>query len=1048
MAGCQALSISRQSDAALTPKSYLQIGGREVHGTIFKCELFLEEKLGRAGTGTCNDIEDLPIKWRLPKAMKKLRADVQKSSWDGKLPNNGSGKNDGRIEETMCNIIIMGANLKAKQPNELKRLPNSEEKAYGVVSSSVGCNSLNVKASLKEVLPKSKEEALNVESIDGESVGSTGAGNGQSIVWDDLTLEEAVSSLESSIYPSPPTERIISFLLKCRKEGSHANVSSLHTYVRQRGLLSHPFFGNHLVVLLSEAGMLSDAQQVFDGLSHCKRQSWNCLITSYAGSKKPQQALDLYQRMQTESFISPDSFTFVSLMKACAELRDWESACKLHDHILSTKVLETDAPVGNALVNMYVNFKMLAKAQEVFDQLPLKNVVTWNTLITGYAKYGHGKEALQCLEQMELEGTSPNDVTYICSLKACGKVRDMNKGFDLHVEITRKGLLETNVRIGSALLDMYAKGGLPMKAQEVFDMLPARNIVTWNALIAGYIECNLNIEALECWERLQHEGIMPNAITFISCLKACGSTRAIAQGRKIHNQIIRSGSLDKDPIVGSALVNMYAKCGLLVKAQEVFDKLSRRNVISWTALMFGYAEQAQGEEALDCFKQMQLEGICPNAVAFACSLKACSSIGDIREGQELHAEIARRRLLDDDSLLGSTLVDMYAKCGSLSKAREVFDTIATRNIVLWNSLLTGYLDHGCCKDALLCFERMQLEGDLPDAVTYVCGLKACSTMGDISKGHRLHSQIIRECSLKGWLAAGNALVDMYAKSGLLVEAQDVFDELPAQDVVTWNALLAGYAQSEIGEEALTCFEDMKMEGFSPDVITYDSMLRACGSIGAAEKGQEIHATITKDENLELDSAIGNALVGMYAKCGLLNEAQGVFNSLLVRDVVMWTTLIAGYAQVGESGIVFEVFSRMLQEGVKPNMVTYVGVLNACSHAGLIEKGKRWFEAMCTFHDIAPVTEHYTCVIDLLCRAGQLEFALSIIMKMPLFPDAVALHALLGACKHRMNVGLGRHLFEQVVQNDQYNASAYISMYNIYADAELREESKDSLFLGL
>ncbi|KAI5056119.1 hypothetical protein GOP47_0029640 [Adiantum capillus-veneris] len=1039
MAVCQGWSISRAPAAPVTSKFFLQNGEKEVDATISNSRFLFEENLHRV------DAEELSM---LPNVLQAtLCDDIHEFSLSRKLPNNGYDTIGKRVEKKMCikafsigsrpneeNMMCGGSIMHAA--SLIERSPNGERSN---IRTHLG-NSLGNEATLKEVLPQAEEKVLMYVSRDGDAVKSTTVGNtdgtgvcceGDGIAWDELNVEKALLPLENSLNTQPSVQRITFLLLKCKKEKSYGHVLQLYAYVRHHGLETHELLGNHLVLLLAEAEMMCDAQQVFDGLSHRKKQSWNLLITSYVRMKKPQHALDLYQRMQQESFVSPDPFTFISLMKACTELKDRESAGKLHDHILRIRVLERHTAVGNALVNMYVNFRMLGKAHEVFEQLPLKNVISWNTLIAGYAKYGRGQEALGCLEQMELEGIFPNHVTYICSLKACGSIGDVNKGVDLHADIARKGLLETDLQVGSALVDMYAKSGLLMKAQEVLDKLPTRNIVSWNALIAGYVNADRSLEALRCFERVQREGIPPDAVTFISCLKACSNAGAIDEGRKIHDQIMRgSDSLHKDPVVGSALVSMYAKCGLLVKAQEVFDKLPTRNVISWTALIDGYGEHGHGEEALHFLKQMQIEGICPNAATFACSLKACSSVGAI---QGLHAEIARKQLLKGDTLVCSTLVDMYAKCGSLLKAQEVFDKIATRNTILWNALLTGYLDHGCGEDALVCFDRMQLEGALPDAVTYLCGLMACSGTGDIHKGRQLHCQIVRDCIAGGYVAAGNVLVDMYMKCGLLNEAQDVFDELPSRDIVTWNALLAGYAQSEFGEEAISCFEDMTLEGVSPDVITYDCMLKACGSIGAAMKGQEIHAELAKDKEWELDSGICNALVGMYANCGLLSRAQDVFDNLVDREVALWTALISGYAQLGEVGTAFDVFSQMLNEGVKPNMVTFVGMLNSCTHAGLIEKGQRCFEAMCTIYDIAPVSEHYTCMIDLLCRAGQLEYAIFTTKETCLLPDVVVLRTLLGACKDQTNVELGRQVFEEAVQCDQYSAAAYISMYKMYAD---------------
>ena len=273
------------------------------------------------------------------------------------------------------------------------------------------------------------------------------------------------------------------------------------------------------------------------------------------------------------------------------------------------------------------------------------------------------------------DGTPCNAITYVCILKACSSIGDSNKGQEIHTEIEKNGLLEINLLLCNALLDMYAKCGLLTKAQKVFDRIPVRDVVSWTSIIAGYTDHGHGEEAINAFELMYMEGVCPDVVTFLCVLKACGHIRDMVKGEEVHAKIESRGFLDINIIVGNTLVDMYVKCGSLTRAQEVFDGLHDRNLVSWNALISGHAELGKAEEAIKCFERMQLDGVSPDGITFVCILKACSSLGATSKGIEIHVEIERQGLIERDILVGSTLVDMYARCGSLVKAHQVFDKL-------------------------------------------------------------------------------------------------------------------------------------------------------------------------------------------------------------------------------------------------------------------------------------------------------------------------------------------------------------------------------------
>ena len=280
-------------------------------------------------------------------------------------------------------------------------------------------------------------------------------------------------------------------------------------------------------------------------------------------------------------------------------------------------------------------------------------------------------------------------------------------------------------------------------------------------------------------------------------IKDCSERKDFLEGNRIHLEISqRKGLFKRNLYLGSALVNMYVKCGALVKAQEVFNELLERNLISWTALIVGYTQECNGERSLECFERMKSEGILPDSVTLACTLKACGILGASNKGREIHAAIVTERIIEGNHKgnVGNALIDMYAKCGLLGKAKEVFDEILVCGIVSWTALIGGYSHYGHSEEALHCFQRMQLEALFPDAVTLTCILKACGISRATHKGQRIHVGIMSRNLLETDIVLGNAMIDMYGKCGELSKAQDVFHNLLIRDLVSWSALINGYTQ--------------------------------------------------------------------------------------------------------------------------------------------------------------------------------------------------------------------------------------------------------------
>ncbi len=655
------------------------------------------------------------------------------------------------------------------------------------------------------------------------------------------------------------------------------------------------------------------------------------------------------------------------------------------------------------------------------------NIFAWNQKFSKYAKDGKLEKVIQLFQQMQLEGISPDKFTFVPVIKACAGLGALEDGRLVHKQLIQSGF-ESDVFVGSSLVDMYAKCGSIKDAWRVFNKMSSRNVVTWTAMILGHVKCGQGQKALELYEQMQQEGVQPDSVTFVGVLNACASLAALKEGRCVHQQIVECG-WDADVFVGNSLVDMYAKCGSMEDAWRVFNKMPSRDVVTWTAMILGYVQCWQGQKALELFQQMQQEGVRPDSVTFVAVLNACASVIALEEGRSVHVQIIQNGL-DSEVFVGSSLVDMYAKCGSIEEACRVFSKMPSRDVVTWNAMLLGHVKCGQGQKALELFRQMQQEGVQPDSATFVAALNACASVAALEEGRCIHHQIIQSC-LELDVFVGSSLVDMYAKCGNIEDAWTVFNKMPSRNVVTWTAMVLGHVKCGQGQKALELFQQMQQEGVQPNSVTFVGVLNACASMIALEEGRCVHQHIIRC-GWDSDVFVGSSLVDMYAKCGSMEDAWSVFNKMPSRDVVTWTTILGGCAMHGHGKEALKHFKRMCEEGVQPDDVTFICLLSACSHAGLVGEGMQCYASMVKDYMISAKLEHYTCMVDLLGRAGHLQEAENMVMTMPCKPNVAVWMALLSACRIHGHVEMAERIAKRILEMEPDNAAVYVLLSDIYA----------------
>ncbi|KAJ7540086.1 hypothetical protein O6H91_10G001200 [Diphasiastrum complanatum] len=769
--------------------------------------------------------------------------------------------------------------------------------------------------------------------------------------------------------------------------------------------------------------------------------------------KEALHVLELMLKQNTQAPIN----TYVVLLKGCAKRKALAEAKQVHTLIIQSG-LDSDIFLGNTLVDMYAKCGSVLNARKVFNTMPQHNVFSWTAIISAYADHGQGEEAINLFQQMQQTGIAPDKVTFVVVLKACARTAALEQGKQLHSDIIKCGI-ESDVVIGNTLINMYAKCDCIKHARQVFNKMSERNVVSWNAMIAGYAQNGLGKEGLGLYEQMKQAGVQPNNVTYGILLKSCASSAALNHGKQLHSDIIRSG-FEPDVVVGNTLVDMYAKCGCLEDARQVFNKMIEKDVVSWSAMIAGYVQNGLGKEALALYEQMKNEGVQPNSVTYVILLTSCASIAGLEQGKQLHSDIIRS-CCESDVIVGNALVDMYAKCGCIEHARKVFNEMIERDVVSWNSMIAGYAKCGCIDDALELFnnmnernvvswsaiiagyaqnglgeealalyDQMKQEGVLPNNVTYVILLNACASIAAVKRGKQLHTDIIRS-GFQQDVTVGNTLVDMYVKCGCIEHAHEVFNNMNERDVVSWSTMIAAYAQNGLGKEAMSLYEQMRQEGVQPNSVTYVILLKTCASNLALEWGRQLHLDVIRS-GCKSDVSVGTTLVDMYAKCGCIEHACRVFNNMHERDVLSWNVMISGHAQQGLGREALTLLEGMQSEGMIPNAITYVSVLSACSHCGLVDEGRHLFDSMFEDYGVIPTMDHYACIVDLLGRAGCLADAEDFINRMPMQPNVVVWRTLLGAAQHHGHVEIGRHAFDCVMKVEPENDAAYVLLSNTYA----------------
>ncbi|KAL3628255.1 hypothetical protein CASFOL_027301 [Castilleja foliolosa] len=616
-------------------------------------------------------------------------------------------------------------------------------------------------------------------------------------------------------------------------------------------------------------------------------------------------------------------------------------------------------------------------------------------------------------------------------------------------------------------------------------VLPSRSFVFyWNNLIKTSVSSKDQRNALYLFDEMRRLEWVPDGYTYPYVFKACGDLPSLCAGETVHALALISGYTESNVFVDNAAVAMYGRCGAHEKAQKLFDEMIQRGVfdtISWNSIISVYSQINEYGKALGLFEEMVSRGdimLRADAVSLVNVLPACASLRLWRSGMEIHGYGIRRGLIED-VFVGNAIIDMYAKCGIMDWAKNVFERMEVKDVVSWNALVTGYSQIGKFDVVLRLFERMRetnielnvvtwsaviaayaqrglgyealnvfremiVSGSQPNAVTLVSVLSGSAACGALVQGKETHSYVIRQFLNLETNDPGdemmviNGLIDMYAKCKSFTTARAMFDSIDRKDrsVVTWTVMIGGYAQHGDASDALGLFSEMVSDKcrMMPNGFTISCALVACSRIGGLRVGREIHAYALRNHYGDAMIFITNCLIDMYAKSGDVDTARAVFDNMIRKNAVSWTSIMTGYGLHGRGEEALEIFEGMREAGFAVDGVTFVVVLYACSHSGMIDRGINYFDNMTKDYAVVPEVEHYACMVDLLGRAGRLDEAMNLVKEMPMKPNPIIWVALLSGCRLHGNVELGEHAVNKLLELNFENDGLYTLLSNLYASA--------------
>ncbi|XP_062086746.1 pentatricopeptide repeat-containing protein At3g49740 [Humulus lupulus] len=691
----------------------------------------------------------------------------------------------------------------------------------------------------------------------------------------------------------------------------------------------------------------------------------NRKLAELTRAKRYSDALQLFIHIHSSQFQcpKPDHYTISTAVTATSNLAHITFGNQIHAHAIRTG-LKAFPHVANTLLSLYTKAEDLKSVNWIFDEVENPDVYSWTTLLSAYTKLGR--------------------VEYACQL---------------------------------------------------FDKMPLCNVAIWNAMITGCSSNGYDEVAMLYFSEMHKMGIRHDNYSFASVLSVC-CVETLDFGRQVHLLVIKTGFLGRTSVV-NALLTMYFNCGIVVDAYKVFGEADALvyDGITFNVMIDGLASVGRDEDALIMFKEMHFVCLRPSELTFVSVFSSCTVA---RVAHQLHAE-AIKLGFEAHTAVSNAAMTMYSSCGDLNAARMVFQRLGKKDTVSWNSMISSFFQGNDGTLGIMAYLEMQRAGIKPDEFTFGSLLAKSEFVDTVEMAQAL----VCKTGLITKSQVSNALVSAYCKHRKMNLAYQIFEDTNCKNLVSWNTMISGFLMNGFPMDGLKQFSKLLMTKIMPNVYTFTIVLSSCASISALSQGKQVHGYVITSGFCP-ETCLGNALITMYAKCGVLEWSLRVFDAMIERDTVSYNALISAYAQHGQGEEAIRCFKAM--QGfyrVKPDQATFTAVLSACSHAGLVDDGIRIFNYMVNDYGLLPGLDHFSCIVDLLGRGGYLDEAEIITDSKHLKAHSNIWWALLSACAAHGNLKFGRIVAGILLETEKDNPTAYVMLANIYAAADQWQEAADT-----
>ncbi|KAF3664723.1 putative pentatricopeptide repeat-containing protein [Capsicum annuum] len=755
-------------------------------------------------------------------------------------------------------------------------------------------------------------------------------------------------------------------------------------------------------------------------------------------------------------------------LKFCAAISDKMLGKALHSSVIKLGHHSCQFVI-KGLLNMYAKCKDLDQCQKLFGRIKCSDIVMWNIVLSGFAGSRlHEVEMGRMFNSMQrMHYPKPSSVTLAIVIPVLARSGALESGKSVHCYAVKHGL-DCETLVGNAFISMYAKSGNFSDAEATFHGISLKDVVSWNAMIAGFIENKLTDSAFKLFRLMLRGSVLPNYATIANILPICSSLGGIDGyhlGRQMHCYVLRRTELLSEVTVVNALLSCYLRVGNFEGAETLFRNMKGKDMVSWNSIIAGYAANGEWSKTLDFFSEFTKEEMNgPDSITLMSILPACSQLNNVLIGKQIHGYVIRHHFLHQDISVINALINFYAKCGNIIEAYDIFLWTSNKDLISWNTMLDALAENQLHDEFINLLKRMFREGMKPDSITLLAAVRYFGNISRMDKVKEAHGFSVRSSILLNYSEPTlvNALLDAYAKCcnlnyanrifenlsgsknivtcnsmisgfvtyGLHEDAHSIFKGMTERDLTTWNLMVRAYAENDCPDQAVSLFTELQHHKMRPDAMSILSFLPVCAQMASSNLLKQCHAYVIR---AFLDDVyLNGALIDVYSKCATLGYAYKLFQSSPVKDLVMFTAMVGGYAIHGMGEEALGIFYHMLEMDFKPDHVIITTVLSACSHAGLVDEGLKIFDSMEKMHQIKPSMEHYACVVDLLARGGRIKDAFSFVTQMPFQADADIWGTLLGGCKIHQEVGMASATADRLFQVNSNDIGNYIVMSNLYA----------------